>query len=178
MFCPLRYWQSSFWLSKLFIVKASFLKTGFFFSFYFYSVRFWFPFSSVSVCNAASSPHRPPSLLDLGQLGRLFAVRPRRGGRENVCENHSSAALTAHSLNCKWQGWGQRAEHHHRGHFSLRPKEESICQIGHAASIPVLTLRVCRLVLIKMTQFVPAPQLLLEHRRIQAEPAPVQVKTQ
>ncbi|XP_029689480.1 inactive dipeptidyl peptidase 10 isoform X2 [Takifugu rubripes] len=33
--------------------------------------------------SSARRPHRPPSILDIGQLGRVFAVRPRRGGREN-----------------------------------------------------------------------------------------------
>ncbi|CAF88152.1 unnamed protein product, partial [Tetraodon nigroviridis] len=68
-------------------------------------------------------PDRPPSLPDIGQLGRLLAVRPGRGGRENVCERITP------------------------GSFSSS----------------------------QMTPFVPAPQLLLEHRRIQTEPTPVQV---
>lgn len=40
------------------------------------------------VCNAACHPLRPSSLLDIGELGRHLALRPRREGWKNVRESH------------------------------------------------------------------------------------------
>lgn len=47
-----------------------------------------FLFISVSLCNAACHPLRPSSLLDIRELGRHLALRPRRAGWKNVCESH------------------------------------------------------------------------------------------
>lgn len=46
-------------------------------------------FISVSLSNAACHPLCPSSLLDIRELGRHHALRPRREGWKNVCVSHS-----------------------------------------------------------------------------------------